>query len=98
MKKLNFLFKFGTILATICWFLLIFFPAYTTENKQYIIGVIGILSCLYVYSLKIVKNHDETIYPKGELPLKDKLTKNGHRQIKNFGQHLLHRTCLWTNK
>ncbi len=65
MKKLNFLFKFGTILATICWVLLIFFPAYTTENKQYIIGVIGILSLLYVYSLKIVKNHDETIYPKG---------------------------------
>lgn len=33
-----------------------------------------------------------------ELPLKDKLTKNEHRQNESFKQHLLYRTCLWTNK
>lgn len=65
MKKLNLLFNFGTILSIICWFLLIFFPTFTTDNKQYIISAIGILSILYVYSLKITKNIDDAVYPKG---------------------------------
>lgn len=65
MKKLSFLFNIGTALALICWLLLIFFPTYTTENRQYIVLAIGMLSVLYVYSLKVAKNHDHTVYPKG---------------------------------
>jgi hypothetical protein len=65
MKTLNFYFKAATYLAISCWLVLILFPTFSMTNTYVILIAIGLLCGLYGYLLFIKKNHDDTIYPKG---------------------------------
>jgi hypothetical protein len=65
MKTLNLYFKVASYLAISCWLLLVFFPKFTLTNTYVILITVGLLCTLYGYLLFIKKNHDNTVYPKG---------------------------------
>ena len=65
MKILNLFFKSATYLAVSCWMLLIVFPGFTYSNQYIILIIVASLATLYGYLLFFRKNHDDTIYSKG---------------------------------
>ncbi len=65
MKSLNFYFKSATYLAILCWTFLIALPDFSLTNEFVLLICVSLLAVLYGYLLFFKKNHDETIYPKG---------------------------------
>jgi Domain of unknown function (DUF4281) len=65
MKTLEIYFKSATLLAVSCWLLLILFPSFSYSNQYVILVAVALLAVSYGYLLFFRKNHDATIYPKG---------------------------------
>jgi uncharacterized membrane protein YhdT len=64
MKTFNLYFKISSFLAISCWMFLIFFPRLSFSHHYIILITVGLLCFSYGFLL-VKKNHDNTIYPKG---------------------------------